>query len=67
MATAWCGCSDDWAVINPDKTPTEFESGVFAHGIDSERKRRHTRIRPVGKSSSRASFHAQTIPHNRED
>src|SRR5262249_54514014 len=36
MAVAWCGCSDDWAVIDPDKVPTDFDNGVYAHGFDSE-------------------------------
>jgi hypothetical protein len=36
MAVTVCGCSDDWAVIDPDKTPTDFDNGVFAHGFDSE-------------------------------
>lgn len=36
MAVAWCGCSKDWAVIDPDITPTEFDDGVYAHGFESE-------------------------------
>jgi hypothetical protein len=36
MMTAWCGCSEDWAVVNPDHTPTDFDDGVYAHGFESE-------------------------------
>jgi hypothetical protein len=36
MTVAWCGCSNDWAVIDADKTPTDFDNGVFAHGFISE-------------------------------
>jgi hypothetical protein len=36
MITAWCGCSKDWAVVDPDHAPTQEDDGVYAHGFDSE-------------------------------
>jgi len=36
MTVAWCGCSDDWAVVDADVTPTPEDDGVFAHGFESE-------------------------------
>ena len=38
MAVAWCGCSNDWMirVIDPNRTPSESDSCMLAHGFDSE-------------------------------
>jgi hypothetical protein len=35
MTIAWCGCSNDLAVIDADCKPTDFDNGVFVHGFDS--------------------------------
>jgi hypothetical protein len=38
FAVVYCGCSDDWALIDPTVTPDEHDSGRYAHGFDSEQE-----------------------------
>jgi hypothetical protein len=34
----FCGCSDDWAIVDPDHVPTAEDNGVYAHGFENERE-----------------------------
>jgi hypothetical protein len=34
----YCGCSDDWAIVDPDIVPTQEDNGVYIHGFESEQE-----------------------------
>jgi len=38
MTVRYCGCGDDWAVVDPDHVPTPEDDGVYAHGFETENK-----------------------------